>query len=233
MMNLHQIPIFTDNYVWLIEDQQEALVVDPGEATAVLKFLKIHKLNLSTILITHEHADHVSGVAELQAHFPECNTFWNRTLKDKEVITFNSSAIEVWNTPGHIKNHVSFYLEQKDWLFCGDTLFSLGCGRILEGEFATGCAALFASLELLKKRTKPTTKVFCTHEYTMKNLAFTQSLDAHYHLPPSIEAELQKRLRESNTTIPSTMEFEMRWNSFLKVKTLDEFKRLRELRNRF
>lgn len=232
-MKIHQIPIFTDNYVWLVEDQGQALIVDPGEAQGVLSFLKTHQLNLSTILITHEHSDHVGGVAELKTHFPQVRIFWNKELKDQDTITFGEEKIQVWNTPGHIKNHVSFYFPKDDWLFCGDTLFSLGCGRILEGEFNQGSEALFASLQLIKARTKPTTKVFCTHEYTLKNLAFTQSLESEYQLTPNVEADLKKRLQETQTTLPSTMEFEIKCNSFLRAKTVEEFKRLRELRNNF
>lgn len=232
-MKVHQIPIFTDNYVWLIENQGEAHIVDPGEAPTVLSYLKSHNLNLVSILVTHEHSDHIGGVEELKKQFPNSTIYWNKNLKDQDIIHFSDEQIEVWNTPGHMKNHVSFYLKKNNWLFCGDTLFSLGCGRILEGEFNQGCQALFESLQKIKSQTNPETKVFCTHEYTLKNMAFTQSLEVKYHLPQNLTQELNNRFNLTGSTLPSTMEFEKNFNPFLIAKNIYEFSQLRMLRNNF
>lgn len=179
------IPAFQDNYIWLIHDGQNAAVVDPGDALPVLNTLNTLNLHLEAILITHHHQDHIGGVDTLLAHFPhikiyapalEHYNFQHIAVRDCNQISVANwlNAVSVISLPGHTLGHVAFYLEQDKahYLFCGDTLFGAGCGRLFEGM----PVQMFDSLKKLASLPGDTL-VFCAHEYTLHNINFALSLE--------------------------------------------------------
>ncbi len=209
-MELFPLPAFSDNYIWILHDHQRALVVDPGESDGVLAWLAQHRLQLDTILITHHHADHTGGVAALReatgarvigpAHEPMPEPL-QRVSADEHVDALGL-RFEVIEVPGHTAGHIAFYAAQAEGsplLFCGDTLFSGGCGRLFEGTPAqmldslTRLAALPAS-----------TRVCCTHEYTLSNLKFAQ-------------AACQQQRAQNFPTLPSSIGMEKNINPFLRT----------------
>ena len=180
MIEILPIPAFEDNYIWLVRDKNHAMVVDPGDANPVIAYLEAHKLELDAILITHHHHDHIGGVGTLlrayhpSVYGPAGNKYpFNRHIvSEGDVITLpnlglNLTTLEV---PGHTLDHLAYY--GHGLLFCGDTLFSGGCGRLFEGTYAQ----MLASLQKLASLPEAT-RVFCTHEYTLHNLQFALTLE--------------------------------------------------------
>jgi hydroxyacylglutathione hydrolase len=233
-MKLTSLPIFNDNYIWVLKDEKssEVLAVDPGESQRLIEYLKKNNLHLTSILLTHGHDDHIGGVKELITEYPELTCIWYHQDINHDLF-FKEQKIIKFKTPGHLREHVSYFLPQLNILFCGDTLFSLGCGRIFETDFNKYAEQLWESLQTIIKMTNPETLVCCTHEYTLKNLSFCQTLENKYHVPQSIEEELIARFHSSKQTLPSTMKFELQFNPFLKAQSPDELKKLRLLRNNF
>jgi hydroxyacylglutathione hydrolase len=248
------IPAFKDNYIWLIHNGQQALAVDPGDAYPVIETLKQLNLRLSGILITHHHQDHIAGVAELLEAYPEVDiyapkletfSFSHIAVDDNQVIQPAGLNLNfsVMHLPGHTLGHVAYYAETTlgdKWLFCGDTLFGAGCGRIFEGT----PAQMHHSLQRLAGLAG-NTQVYCSHEYTLRNIEFALSVEPNNLL-------LQKRklatlaLRDKGiASLPSSIELERETNPFLRchVASLqaydglirkDEvavFSKIRELRN--
>jgi hydroxyacylglutathione hydrolase len=218
------IPAFQDNYIWLIHNGHKAIVVDPGDATPVLKTLSLLKLELETILITHHHQDHIGGVNTLLAKLPNLKVFAPRLeqfdFKHIAVSEPDSISCADWlakasvlDLPGHTLGHVAFYIEhqQHKWLFCGDTLFGAGCGRLFEGTPSQMLASLqkLAALDI-------NTQVYCTHEYTLHNLNFALTLE------PGNPALIQRRLdtlalrNAQLPSLPSTIALELATNPFLR-----------------
>jgi hydroxyacylglutathione hydrolase len=202
-----------DNYIWVICDpnKQYAAVVDPGDAIPVIKFLESNNIFLTDILLTHHHQDHSAGIPELLAYsnvpvWRSSNTTEGMTiLLEKQQIT-----LKVIEIPGHTLDHIAFYND--DLLFCGDTLFSAGCGRVFEGT----AAQMLHSLQKLKNLSE-NIKVYCGHEYTVNNLNFAARVD------PENQA-LQQRLQQAQQlqaqdlpTLPSTMQQELSYNPFLRT----------------
>lgn len=233
-MRLTSLPIFNDNYIWLLRDEKssEVLAVDPGESKTLIEYLKKNNLHLTYLLLTHGHDDHIGGVKELISEYSELTCIWYHQNINYDLF-FKEQKIIKFKTPGHLREHVSYFLPQLNILFCGDTLFSLGCGRIFETDFDQYAEHLWDSLQTIKEITNPETLVCCTHEYTLKNLAFCQTLEKNYHVPKSIEEELVARFKSTQQTLPSTMKFELQYNPFLKTPSIDEFKKLRLLKNNF
>ena len=223
-MKLIPLPAFQDNYLWLLHDGQRALVVDPGDAQPVLSFLERNDLQLEAILVTHHHADHVGGVDAVRdatgakvygparERIPEPLT----RLAEGDAITVLGLRFEVMDVPGHTAGHIAYYSADMDGaplLFCGDTLFSGGCGRLFEGT----PEQMLASLEKLSSL-PGSTRVCCTHEYTLSNLRFARAVEPgnadliHY-------IERCEALRASSQpTLPSTIEQEKRINPFLRTR---------------
>lgn len=252
------VPAFEDNYIWLLHNQTHAIVIDPGDSAPVLSTLQALHLKLQAILITHHHHDHVDGVSNLQTFFPDVSIFapdfpYNFTF---EVVSERSSLqiplgdeknllhFSVFEAPGHTLDHVAYVLNIADetWLFCGDTLFGAGCGRLFEGTPAQMLASLKKLCTLPKE-----TKVFCTHEYTLTNIAFALTLEPH-NTALLERHNATKLLRQNNLpTLPSTLALEFATNPFLRCHTLaikqamgDEnatelqvFSQIRALRNHF
>ena len=222
-MELIPLPVFSDNYIWLLHNRERALVVDPGEPTAVLAWLEEHGVVLDTILITHHHPDHTGGVDVLRNAtgakvFGPLNEQMPEPLKrlgaghTVEVLGLTFHVLEV---PGHTAGHIAYYCEDIDGeplVFCGDTLFSGGCGRLFEGT----PGQMLSSLDQLS-RLPDATRVCCTHEYTLSNLRFALAVEPNNTDLAQYMAHC-KSLREQNlVTLPSSIGLEKRINPFLRT----------------
>ncbi|MBC8021768.1 MAG: hydroxyacylglutathione hydrolase [Burkholderiales bacterium] len=219
MLAIHAVPAFKDNYIWILESGGRAAAVDPGDAGPVEEFLLQRGLELSAILATHHHADHVGGLPALAAHWG-CPTFGparevseklDRRLAegDRFEVPGIGVALEAIDIPGHTAGHIAF--AGAGMLFCGDTLFACGCGRLFEGT----PAQMVASLGKLA-RLAPETRVYCGHEYTLANIRFAQALEpGNRALDERKEREAAKRLR-GEPTLPSTVGEELETNPFLR-----------------
>jgi len=219
MLNVVPISAFRDNYIWVIRNAQFAAVVDPGDATPVLDYLRRERLQLAAILNTHHHADHVGGNAELLAHCSvpvfgpsrENIATVTRPLSEGDTVDLPelTARFAVLDVPGHTAGHIAYYGANS--LFCGDTLFGCGCGRLFEGS----AAQLYASLQKLAKLPDGTA-VYCAHEYTLANIAFAQAVD-----PGNRELQ-ERKTRDAASrarglpTLPSTLALEMATNPFLR-----------------
>ncbi|WP_133131270.1 hydroxyacylglutathione hydrolase [Legionella yabuuchiae] len=212
-----------DNYIWAIinEKNQTFICVDPGDANPVLSYAKKNHLTLTHILVTHHHYDHVGGLNALKQAFsdviivgpldPRISEL-NTTVRDEDLIHIDHYDFRVISIPGHTSTHICYQEPSKEWLFCGDTLFSAGCGRVFDGTIKD----LFCSLHLLKSLPDQT-KVFCAHEYTRQNLRFAAEIE------PMNEAiqNYRKHLRDETIecTLPSTIALEKQINPFFRTDT--------------
>jgi hydroxyacylglutathione hydrolase len=219
MLHIHPIPAFQDNYVWALFNDRHAVLVDPGDAGPCVRFLESEDLTLSALLITHHHADHTGGIATLAERYrPRIIGPANETIAHcTERVSDNSHvaipeldlSFEVISTPGHTLGHVAYYGTNR--LFCGDTLFACGCGRLFEGT----AAMMHASLQRLA-RLPDETEIFCAHEYTLSNIAFAKSVDgSNAALLARESAETAKR-RRGQPTLPATLALEKATNPFLR-----------------
>ncbi len=227
------VPAFDDNYLWLIHDGINAAVVDPGDAAPVIAALRTHGLTLAAILLTHHHADHVGGVPTLLQHaqvpvygpageaIPTITEpLWGDDLLHVAALSLDLKVIDV---PGHTKGHIAYYAARQGWLFCGDTLFAGGCGRLFEGT-AQQMVASLAKLTALPGDTK----VYCAHEYTLSNLRFAHEIEpGNTALTSRIAAEQAKR-SHNEPTVPSTIALEIATNPFLRYKEKAVVARLQE-----
>lgn len=225
-MPLTILPVeaFADNYIWLITTSgtNASYIVDPGDAAPVLKILSEQGLNLTGILVTHQHPDHIGGIPELLDHYPgipvigpEDISLVNTPVKEGDNIHVLTHRMEVIAVPGHTLNHLAFYVEPLEdevpLLFCGDTLFAAGCGRLFEGT----PKQMLESLEKLAALPDDT-RIYCAHEYTLNNLAFARTIEPDNK---AIEARLtasKNRRGENLPTIPSTLSVEKLTNPFLR-----------------
>ncbi len=224
MLKLIPIPAFADNYLWLLHDGQRALVVDPGDAAPVQRVLQENDLQLAAILVTHHHADHTGGVDALRnatgakvygpasEHIPGPFV----PLKDDDIARAMNLDFQVIDVPGHTSGHIAYYtpdMNGKPLLFCGDTLFSGGCGRLFEGT----PAQMLASLD--KLATLPgNTVVCCTHEYTLSNLRFALAVDPGNSALATYHAECVKLREADQPTLPTSIAQELLINPFLRTR---------------
>ncbi len=231
-LSIKPIKSFTDNYIWMIKKNKDVVVVDPGDAIPVLNFLKEKNLNLKSILITHKHSDHIGGIEDLLSHYPNIKIYGPKNnfnfiytvVNNDELLKIDELNIEfrVIATPGHTLDHVVF--ADQDHLFCGDTLFGCGCGKLFEGSYSQMHSSLKALSEL------PTSiKVYCAHEYTKKNIEFalTQDKDNQYL------TDRKRNLIGKDITLPSTLGEELKTNPFLRSKDVTQFKELRQRKDNF
>jgi hydroxyacylglutathione hydrolase len=213
------IPAFNDNYLWLLSRGAQAAVVDPGDAKPVLQRLHQRHLALSDILVTHHHGDHVGGVAAL-AQATGARVFGPRSeeipardvaLAGGDRIEVLGIAIEILDVPGHTRGHIAYYAPALRWLFCGDTLFAAGCGRLFEGtaEQMTASLALLAALP-------PETRVYCAHEYTLSNLRFALAVEPDNVALREREQSCLALRSRGMPTVPSTIGEERATNPFLR-----------------
>lgn len=240
MIQYKIIPVLQDNYVFVIFDEnlKTACVVDPGSANEVHDFLQSRQLKLEAILLTHKHHDHIGGVDELKLVYPKCQiygsivnkshlNFIDHFVKEGDRIHLTLAQFDVFDLPGHTMDHIAFYLPDKDWLFSGDVLFGLGCGRIFEGTVEQA----FVSLQKIKALPNKTL-IFCTHEYTKTNFEFCKS----YFNSQALEKHgmwISNQLQQQLPTVPLALESEIVLNPFLTAKSIEEFTHRRQLRNKW
>lgn len=221
-MSVHAVAAFSDNYIWLIQSAQtrQALIVDPGDAQPVLAALQQLDLTPAAILITHHHHDHTGGIAALRRQFnipvygpaAEQISDVTDTVSTGDILRLNDFAeASVLDTGGHTPGHISYLMANQ--LFCGDTLFAGGCGRLLGGT----ASQLFASLQQIAAL-PATTQIYCAHEYTLANLQFALAVEPG-------NAALQQRFLDSKAmrannqpTVPSTLALEKATNPFLRCE---------------
>ena len=254
MMQVHAVPAFRDNYLWVIAEGAHAAVVDPGDAAPIEDFLASRGLELTAILATHHHGDHIGGVPALAGHWG-CPVFGpahdgvdglDRKLVEGDQLRVPGLAAEfsVLDVPGHTAGHIAYV--NPEAVFCGDTLFACGCGRLFEGTPAqmTGSLAKLAALP-------GATRVYCAHEYTLANIRFAQAVEpGNAELARRAERDAAKRAR-GEPTVPSTIAEELETNPFLRCgepevvasaerhagrrlgSEVEVFAQIREWKNRF
>jgi hydroxyacylglutathione hydrolase len=223
-MNLLPIPAFSDNYIWMLHDAAHALVVDPGDAAPVLDALHQRGLQLQFILVTHHHADHVGGVAQLRQatgaqvwgpayeQVPEPMA----RVQGGDTVQALGGPWQVIDVPGHTSGHIAFYstaAQAQPVLFCGDTLFSGGCGRLFEGTPQQMQQSLDALAAL-----PDDTLVCCAHEYTLSNLRFAQAVEPRNEALAHYQRHCQALRDAGKPTLPSVMETERSINPFLRTR---------------
>ncbi|MDT8364597.1 MAG: hydroxyacylglutathione hydrolase [Nitrosomonas sp.] len=219
MITIHPVRAFKDNYVWIIHNQRFAVIVDPGDAPPVSLYLRQHKLQPVAIFCTHHHNDHTGGNTALVQEFsipvygpahervPACE----HALIDGETVLIQKLAAEfsVLDVPGHTAGHIAFYGHNA--LFCGDTLFSCGCGRIFEGS----AQQMYASLQKLVNLPDET-EIYCAHEYTLANIEFARMIDPDNTALLEFEKVCRQKLANNLPTLPSSLAIERTINPFLR-----------------
>jgi hydroxyacylglutathione hydrolase len=257
-MQVYRLPALSDNYIFLLHDPKQniAAVVDPAEAQPVLRCLEELGAELVSIFNTHHHNDHVGGNRQLMQRFPDVCVYGGEQdrgripgqqvfLKEGDRVEFSDRVASVLFVPGHTKGHIAYYFppvvtDETGELFCGDTLFAGGCGRLFEGTPAQMVDSL------TKLRDLPdNTRVWCAHEYTLKNLQFALTVDAEN---PDLQARytrVEEVRRRSEATVPSQLGVEKRTNPFLRweqpalqsavkaKESVQTFSRLRGMKDRF
>ena len=239
-MKIKIIPCLKDNYSYLIidENNNSACVIDPGESTPIIKFIESNNIKLKYILNTHHHFDHIGGNKELKNKFgsivlgfeddlnriPEIDV----PLKDNQIWRAENFVSKIIHTPGHTSGHICFHFFNEKLIFTGDTLFSLGCGRIFEGTYEE----MFNSLKKIKSLPEET-KVYCGHEYTFNNLKFCVNYDSKNLNLQKKSNDIKKKISNGLSTIPSTIREELDCNIFLRANDLQSFTKLRDLKDNF
>tara|TARA_B100001540_G_scaffold312442_1_gene333572 strand:- start:269 stop:988 length:720 start_codon:yes stop_codon:yes gene_type:complete len=239
-MRVEIIKCLQDNFSYLIIDEKTmiACVVDPSEATPIIKFLENKKINLKYILNTHHHYDHVGGNTELKKKYNCCVIGFKGDkdripeidilIEDDQIWKKDNFEAKIYHIPGHTTGHIAFHFFKEKKIFTGDTLFSLGCGRLFEGTYEQ----MFNSLNKIKQLPKDT-EIYCGHEYTLQNSNFCVANDPeNFKLKEKI-IKIKNNLKKNLPTIPSTLQDELECNIFLKAKDLKSFSKLRDLKDNF
>jgi len=250
MIKVEIIPAKNDNYIFIVynSNDQKAIVIDPTLCEPVIKFMKEKNLKLSYILNTHHHQDHVAANLKLKS-ITNCNIIGskndeeripgiNRTLSHDEILEINNIKFKIIETPGHTLGSICYWIQSENILFCGDTLFSSGCGRLFEGS----AKEMLLSLEKIKLLPKETL-IYCAHEYTLKNIDFALTIEPqNTHLLK--KKRIAKNKRDKNLpTIPCKLSEELLTNPFLRtdlntikkklrLETSHEYEIFQELRNK-
>ncbi len=221
MLQIKSIPAFNDNYIWLIQNSdQRCAVVDPGDAAPVLDYLQQHQLTLETILITHHHNDHIGGVAQLVHEFPDLNVVGPKNepiptvthpVEEGMRIELFAQEFLILDLPGHTLGHIGYLGDGK--LFCGDVLFSAGCGRIFEGT----PKQMFHSLNKLMTLNDETA-VYCAHEYTTGNIAFALAVEPDNQQLHQYRDEVNRLRARKKPTLPTSIMLEKNINPFLRTQ---------------
>jgi len=220
MIQVVPIPAFKDNYLWLVHNGQKAAVVDPGDAAPVIDYLTQNKLDLAAVLVTHHHADHIGGLAALTGKYPgvpvygpageDIELLTERLMQgDRITVPGINLDFDILDIPGHTAGHIAYLGGGR--LFCGDTLFAGGCGRVFEGTMAQ----MRASLAKLKSLPGDTL-VYCAHEYTLANLKFARAVEPDNAELAAREAHDRATREQNRPTVPSRIATELGTNPFLR-----------------
>ena len=237
MYSVEPIKAYDDNYIWLISTNEGSIIVDPGESKKIIKGIDENKINLKGILITHHHFDHTNGIQDLlniddfDVYGPVNNINGiNKKVRESDKFSIIGIDFEVIDLPGHTLDHIGFYSfnNGNPILFCGDTLFAAGCGRVFEGTYEQ----MYTSLNKIKSLPEET-KIYCGHEYTLNNSKFCIKNDPdNQNLQKKIE-QIKKLTSNGLPTIPTTIKEELDCNIFLRAKNLESFSKLRDLKDNF
>ena len=239
-MKIQIIPCLQDNYSYLIIDEENniACVIDPSEADPIIKYLEENNIKLKFILNTHHHYDHVGGNQKLKEKYGASVVGYKGDekripkidilLNDQETWIYKNFEAKIIHVPGHTLGHICFYFYKEESVFTGDTLFSLGCGRIFEGTYSQMLNSLMKLKELPES-----TKVYCGHEYTKKNLDFCLTHDANNKNLKTKVHNINIKLKNGLPTIPSTIKDELECNIFLRSNNMETFSKLRDLKDNF
>lgn len=240
---IYPIPAFADNYIWAIRESggNSLCVVDPGDAKPVIEYITHHQLQLTDILVTHHHLDHTGGIIALASNYsphirgPANDHIGGLTeqLQEGDCFKLFEHEFEVLEVPGHTLDHIAFYndnstLDDDPILFCGDTLFAAGCGRLFEGT----ADQMHQSLAKLKSL-PPETQVYCTHEYTLANLKFALTADPTNHYLKTRHEEARLTRQAGKPTLPSNIALELATNPFLRCNQNDVITTVRERTGKF
>ncbi len=239
-MNVEIIKCLQDNYSYLLIDKKskKACVIDPGEANPIINYIEKNQINLKYILNTHHHSDHIGGNLILKEKY-NCQIIGfegdkNRIpkidilLKDNEIWKDDSFEAKIFHLPGHTLGHIAFYFYKEKKIFTGDTLFSLGCGRIFEGTYSQ----MFSSLNKIKELPLDT-EIYCGHEYTLQNSKFCLKYDRENLNLKKKVIQAQDKQKKKIPTLPTSLYEEMQCNIFLRAKDLESFSKLRDLKDNF
>lgn len=239
MMKIHPIKAFSDNYIWAIHDEtsNKIIVVDPGDAVPVIQYLEQNNLSLDAIIITHYHNDHIGGVERLKNQY-HCHvygssyddlSFCDTLLSEGDLVSLLNGQLnfQIKHVPGHTLGHIAYYDESKQLLFCGDTLFRAGCGRMFEGEPEQFHQSLMTLAKL------PTeTLVYCTHEYTLSNLKFARYIEPENTDIETLSNDCEKLRKLDKVTLPSSIGSERQTNPFFRCHILTVAQRINQLASR-
>ena len=239
-MNVEIIKCLQDNYSYLLIDKKskKACVIDPGEADPIMNYIEKNQINLKYILNTHHHSDHIGGNLFLKEKY-NCQIIGfegdkNRIpkidilLKDNEIWKDDSFEAKIFHLPGHTLGHIAFYFYKEKKIFTGDTLFSLGWGRIFEGTYSQ----MFSSLNKIKELPLDT-EIYCGHEYTLQNSKFCLKYDTENLNLKKKVIQVQDKQKKKIPTLPTSLYEEMQCNIFLRAKDLESFSKLRDLKDNF
>ena len=238
-MLVETIRCLEDNFSYILIDQNKnACVIDPSESVPIINFVEKNNIKIKYILNTHHHYDHIGGNTEIKKKYNAKIVAYKNdlhripdvdiSLKNNQIWTAENFKSKIIHIPGHTNGHICFFFENEKIAFTGDTLFSLGCGRIFEGTYEE----MFISLKKLKELPKET-KIYCGHEYTLKNSEFCLKYDKNNKRLQKKINEIKNKVNNNIPTVPSTIDDEIACNIFLRAKTLGEFSKLRDLKDNF
>lgn len=233
-MDINLVKAFSDNYIWIIEEGTEAVVVDPGEAEQVMDYLAEKQLQLNSILLTHNHDDHIGGVQKISAKYPDASIYGpketediaNHIVVDGDSFNLLGKNVQVLKTGGHTEGHISFLMDNV--LFCGDALFSAGCGRVFTKDYQ----AQYDALQKFKQLDDEV-QVYAAHEYTQTNLRFAHSMQPSNTAISEALNQVNEMRAKGKPTLPTTIGKEKKINLFLQAEKMEDFKELRDARDKF
>ena len=220
MLSIKPIKALSDNYIWLVTTNEGSIVIDPGESKQIIDLVKSNEIDLEGILITHHHYDHTNGIEEIlkykkvEVYGPKNNVnSITKRVKQNDVFNLIGLKFEVIETPGHTLDHIAFYClkDEKSILFCGDTLFSGGCGRVFEGTYSQ----MYESLKKLSKLPEDT-QIFCGHEYTSSNLQFACAVEPNNQYIKEYNEEIIEKIKNGVPSLPSNLKIEHMINPFIR-----------------